>query len=207
MSVSNRIDPPSDPALATICVCRISASGQAVQPWTCWPSRNRWSYAWVVTSVDDAFTVPIFGSRCASPGHDLELACGLPVHRGRDRRTGAGRRHSRLPCEECGARRSARRRRRGLGRGWNGISIPSSSCGVCGKASLEAVRSARGIAFRRASPRRAPAVVHFVCPRGCGAGVPYSTAPAVCTRQRCSTFTATWRASARTSAGTMPWTR
>jgi FdhD protein len=133
----DEIGPPSDPALAAIRVCRITGSGVAVRS--------------DVLAVEEPLEVRLgcdVGGRrvhCAvsitmrTPGHDLELAVGFLFTEGiiTEREQVAGAR-------ACGAGNVARVDLR------PGVAVDlarlerhfytASSCGVCGKASLEAVR-------------------------------------------------------------------
>ncbi len=138
MSIPDQIDQARDPALAAVRVCRISAAGSTVQP--------------DVLAVEEPLEVrlgcDVDGRRVRTavsitmrtPGHDRELAAGFLFTEGilvaREqvasiRACGAGN----VACVEL---------RPGVA-----VDLPrlerhfytSSSCGVCGKASLEAVRT------------------------------------------------------------------
>lgn len=137
MSFSDIIEPRSDPALAAVRVCRIAAGGHAVHS--------------DVLAVEEPLEIRLgcaVGGRRASravsitmrtPGHDLELAVGFLFTEGMlvTREQVAG-------VHACGAGNVARVDLQ------TGVSVDlsrlerhfytSSSCGVCGKASLEAVR-------------------------------------------------------------------
>ena len=83
----------------------------------------------------------------------------------------------------------------------------ASSCGVCGKASLEAVhvKPRDGSATIAGRPAVEAEVIRRL-PETLRAARAPSTAPAACTPRRCSNPTAGWSPSAKTSAGTTPWT-
>src|SRR5437764_10062113 len=137
MTVSDNIGPTSDPALAAVRVCRVSASGPAVQS--------------DVLAVEEPLEVRLgcdVGGRCVhravsitmrTPGHDLELAVGFLFTEGI-----IGTREQVAGLAACRAGNVARVNLR------PGIEVDlsrlerhfyaASSCGVCGKASLEAVR-------------------------------------------------------------------
>ena len=80
----------------------------------------------------------------------------------------------------------------------------SSSCGVCGKTSLAAVRV--GFASGRLPAPSSIPPSSIGCQAPCGRRRPFSTAPAACTPRRCSTSTAICFAYMKTWAGTTPWT-
>ncbi len=134
---SARIDAPSDPALAAVRVCRLSGSGLVVQP--------------DVLAVEEPLEIRLgcdVGGRrvhravsitMRTPGHDLELAVGFlftegilvsPEQVAGVRACGAGN-VARVDLQPGVAVDLARLERH---------FYTSSSCGVCGKASLEAVR-------------------------------------------------------------------
>jgi FdhD protein len=157
VNVSNKIDPLSNPALAAVHVCRIAASGLAVQS--------------DVLAVEEPLEVRLgchVGGRrvhrpvsitMRTPGHDLELAVGFLFTEGiivaREQVAGV---------RACGAGNVARvdlhpdvavdlsRLERHF--------YTSSSCGVCGKASLEAVRVCCRNRLPRGQPVVESAVIH-----------------------------------------------
>jgi FdhD protein len=137
MDVPDRIDPPRDPALAAVRVCRISDAGPAVHP--------------DLLAVEEPLEVrlghEIDGRRVhapvsvtmRTPGHDHELAVGFLFTEGilAAREQVAG-------VRTCGVGNVVRVDLTpgvavDLGRLERHF-YTSSSCGVCGKASLEAVR-------------------------------------------------------------------
>jgi FdhD protein len=135
--VSDKIDPPSDQALAAIRVCRISASGQVIQA----------DMLAVEEPLEVRLGCEVNGKRVhravsitmRTPGHDLELAVGFLFTEGviivRDQVAGVhacgGGNVARVDLHAGVAVDLARLERH---------FYTSSSCGVCGKASLEAVR-------------------------------------------------------------------
>jgi FdhD protein len=144
---SDRINPPTDPALAAVSVCRIDGSGSAVRP----------DVLAVEAPLEIRLGCTIDGGRALrgvsvtmrTPGHDPELAVGFLFSEGiltaREQVTGV---------RDCGAGNVVRVDLRpevavDLARLERHF-YTASSCGVCGKASLEAVlvcsphRSARG---------------------------------------------------------------
>jgi FdhD protein len=159
MSASNEIDPPSDPALAAVDVCRISASGQAVQS--------------DVLAVEEPLEVRLGcdgGGRrvhravsitMRTPGHDVELAVGFLFTEGvivaREQIAGV---------RTCGAGNVARVDLQ------PGVAVDlsrlerhfytSSSCGVCGKASLEAVSVSARIRLPEGQPVVDATVIHHL---------------------------------------------
>ena len=157
MSVSDKIDPLSDPALAAVRVCRISDSGLTVQS--------------DVLAVEEPLEVRLgcdVGGRrihravsitMRTPGHDLELAVGFLFTEGvivaREQIAGV---------RACGAGNVARVDLHA------GVAVDlsrlerhfytSSSCGVCGKASLEAVRVCSRSRLPEGRPVVEAAVIH-----------------------------------------------
>jgi FdhD protein len=155
--VSNRIDPPSDPALVAVRVGRMSASGLAVQS--------------DVLAVEEPLEVRLgcdVGGRrihyavsitMRTPGHDLELAVGFLFTEGvivaREQVAGV---------RACGGGNVARVDLHA------GVAVElsrlerhfytSSSCGVCGKASLEAVRVCSRNRLPEGRPVVESAVIH-----------------------------------------------
>jgi FdhD protein len=137
VSVADSIDPPCDPALAAVRVCRISDSGSDVQS--------------DVLAVEEPLEIrlgcdvggrrvhPAVSITMRTPGHDTELAVGFLFTEGiivaRDQVAGV---------RACGKSNVVRVDLR------PGVAVDltrlerhfytASSCGVCGKASLEAVR-------------------------------------------------------------------
>ena len=83
----------------------------------------------------------------------------------------------------------------------------TSSCGLCGKASLDAVRTQTRFDVVGRPARRRRRRARRRCPTGCARRRRPSTRPAGCTRRRCSPRTASCSCCARTSAGTTPSTR
>ena len=156
MLVSDRSDPPSNPALAAVSVCRIRGSGVAVQA--------------DVLAVEEPLEIrlgcDIDGRRAhrsvsvtmRTPGHDHELAVGFLFSEG----VISGR-------EELAAVRACRANvvRVDLGQG---VAVDlarlerhfytASSCGVCGKASLEAVRICSRHRPAEGRPMVEAAVIH-----------------------------------------------
>jgi FdhD protein len=159
VSVSDKINRPSDPALAAVRVCRISASGLAVQS--------------DVLAVEEPLEVRLgcdVGGRrvhravsitMRTPGHDLELAVGFLFTEGvivaREQVAGV---------RACGAGNVARVDLH------PGVAVDlsrlerhfytSSSCGVCGKASLEAVRVCSRNRLPEGQPVVESAVIHHL---------------------------------------------
>jgi FdhD protein len=157
MSVSDKIASPSDPALAAVRVCRISDSGLAVQS--------------DVLAVEEPLEIRLgcdVGGRrihhpisitMRTPGHDLELAVGFLFTEGvivtPEQIAGV---------RACGAGNVARIDLHG------GVAVDlsrlerhfyaSSSCGVCGKASLEAVRVCSPSRLPQGRPVVESAVIH-----------------------------------------------
>ncbi|HVS38267.1 MAG TPA: formate dehydrogenase accessory sulfurtransferase FdhD [Gemmataceae bacterium] len=160
MSLSDRIDPPSDPALAAVRVCRISGSGPAVQA-------AQSDMLAVEEPLEVRLGCDVGGRRVhravsvtmRTPGHDLELAVGFLFTEGviaaRDQVAGV---------RACGAGNVARVDLH------PGVAVDlsrlerhfytSSSCGVCGKASLEAVRVCSRNRLREGRPVLEAAVIH-----------------------------------------------
>jgi len=151
MKVTDTLDSPGDPALAAVRVCRIAASGLAVQS--------------DVLAVEEPLEIRLgsdVGGRrvhravsitMRTPGHDLELAVGFLFTEGilvaREQVAG---------LRTCGANNVARIDPQ------PGVPVDlarlerhfytASSCGVCGKASLEAVR----VCSRHRPPEDRPVV-------------------------------------------------
>jgi FdhD protein len=82
----------------------------------------------------------------------------------------------------------------------------SSSCGVCGKASIDAIRTKTRFDIT-ADDLRVLLEVLLGLPDALGARSRCSTRPAVCTARACSPRRAHWSRCARTWAGTTPSTR
>jgi FdhD protein len=137
VSADDPFDPPSDPSLAAVRVCRISDSGSAIQS----------DVLAVEEPLEIRLSCEVGGRRThtavsitmRTPGHDRELAVGFlftegiltaPEQVGGVRACGAGN----VACVELrpGVAVDLTRMERHF--------YTSSSCGVCGKASLEAVR-------------------------------------------------------------------
>jgi FdhD protein len=158
VSLSDKIDPSSDPALATVRVCRIAAAGLAVQS--------------DILAVEEPLEIRLgcnVGGRrvhhavsitMRTPGHDLELAVGFlftegilvaPEQVAAIRACGAGN----VACVDLqpGVAVDLARLERHF--------YTSSSCGVCGKASLEAVR----VCCRQRLPEGRPVVEAAVIQR------------------------------------------
>lgn len=86
----------------------------------------------------------------------------------------------------------------------------TSSCGLCGKASLDAVRTATRFPLRPGTAEdalRIPAQLLGELPDRLRRPRRSSTAPAACTRPGCSRRRASCWTYGRTSAATTPWTR
>ncbi len=137
MSVTGETDPARDPALAAVRVCRISNSGPTVQPDVLAveePLEVRLGYDVGGRRVHEAVSITM-----RTPGNDRELAVGFLFTEGilvaREqvasvRACGAGN----VACVDLrpGVAVDLARLERHF--------YTTSSCGVCGKASLEAVR-------------------------------------------------------------------
>jgi FdhD protein len=159
VSVADQIDPPRDPALAAVRVCRVSDSGSAVQP----------DLLAVEEPLEVRLGCDVGGRRVhravsvtmRTPGHDLELAVGFLFTEGvivaREQVAGA---------RACGAGNVARVDLH------PGVAVDlsrlerhfytSSSCGVCGKASLEAVRVCARNRLPESRPVVEAAVIHHL---------------------------------------------
>jgi FdhD protein len=159
MSVADRTDPPRDPALAVTRVCRICDSGSAVDS--------------DVLAVEEPLEIrlgcDIEGRRVhqavsitmRTPGDDLELAVGFlftegilmaPEQVAGVRRCGSGN-VARVDLRP-GVRVDLSRLERHF--------YTSSSCGVCGKASLEAVRVRARDRTPEGHPILEAAVIHHL---------------------------------------------
>jgi FdhD protein len=141
MSVADRIDPPHDPALAAVRVCRVSDSHSAVEPDVLAveePLEIRLACRVGERSVHRAVSITM-----RTPGNDPELAVGFLFTEGilvAPAQVASVR--------ACGARNVACVNLR------PGVAVDlarlerhfytTSSCGVCGKASLEMVRVCAG---------------------------------------------------------------
>jgi len=155
VSVSDKIEP----SLAAVSVCRISGSGQAVQP--------------DVLAVEEPLEIrlgcDVDGRRVhravsitmRTPGHDLELAVGFLFTEGI-----LTEREQMESMRACGGGNVARvDLRPGIARDLTRLerhSYVSSSCGVCGKASLKAVRVCSRTRLREGRPVIEAAVIHRV---------------------------------------------
>jgi FdhD protein len=157
VSVSNNVDSPSDPALAQVHVCRVTDSGLALQP----------DFLAVEEPLEVRLGCEVGGRRVhrpvsitmRTPGHDCELAVGFLFTEGvivaREQVAGV---------RACGAGNVARVDLH------PGVVVDlsqlerhfytSSSCGVCGKASLEAVRVCTRNRFPEGQPVVESAVIH-----------------------------------------------
>jgi FdhD protein len=157
VDTTDRIDPAGDEALAAVRVCRLSGAGLAVQA--------------DVLAVEEPLEIrlgcDVGGQRVhrpvsitmRTPGHDLELAVGFLFTEGilTAREQVAGLR-------TCGAGNVARVDL------WPDVAVDlarlerhfytSSSCGVCGKASLEAVRVCARSRLRNDRPVVEAGVIH-----------------------------------------------
>ena len=82
----------------------------------------------------------------------------------------------------------------------------ASSCGICGKASIDSVRVANACArptqIFASTPKFSSA-----CRKCCGSRKPFSDAPAACTPRRFLMLPANCSFCGRTSAGTTQWTK
>jgi FdhD protein len=159
VDVSAKTNLPIDPALAAVRVCRISVSGQAVQP----------DMLAVEEPLEVRLGCDVGGRRVhravsitmRTPGHDRELAVGFLFTEGvivaREQVAGV---------HACGAGNVARVDLH------PGVAVDlsrlerhfytSSSCGVCGKASLEAVRVCSGKRVPDGRPVVESAVIHHL---------------------------------------------
>jgi FdhD protein len=157
VSIAEQIDRPGDPALAAVRVCRLSASGLAVGP----------DLLAVEEPLEIRLGCDVGGRRVhrpvsitmRTPGHDLELAVGFLFTEGilAAREQVAGLR-------ACGAGNVARVDLS------PGVAVDlarlerhfytASSCGVCGKASLEAVRLCTQARLPEGRPVVEAAVIH-----------------------------------------------
>jgi FdhD protein len=157
VSVSDSINPPSDPGLATVRVCRISASGLTVQP--------------DVLAVEEPLEVrlgcDVDGRRIhraisitmRTPGHDADLAVGFLFTEGVI-----------VAREQVAGIRACRASNVVRVDLYAGVAVDlarlerhfytSSSCGVCGKASLEAVRVYSRNRLPQGRPVIESAVIH-----------------------------------------------
>src|SRR5271169_3704535 len=154
---SARIEPPSDPALAAVRVCRVANSSVAIQSDVLaveGPLEIRLGCDVGGRRVHRAVSITM-----RTPGHDLELAMGFLFTEGvivaREQVAGV---------RACGAGNVARVDLH------PGVAVDlsrlerhfytSSSCGVCGKASLEAVRVCCRIRLPEGKPVVESAVIH-----------------------------------------------
>ena len=141
-------------------------------------------------------------SPCARPGHDIELAAGFLHGEGIMRRA---RGHRRQPHLRPGRQRRARSSSPGAPRFDAGRLqrnfYTTSSCGVCGKASLDARRAHAALAAWRHPDRvgRADRRCSERAARGAGR---VRARPAACMRPACSMRDGGCSTCARTSAGT-----
>jgi FdhD protein len=157
VSVADQIDPQRDPALAAVHVCRISATGSAVQP--------------DVLAVEEPLEIrlgcEVDGRRIhaavsitmRTPGHDCELAVGFLFTEGI-----LVAREQLASVRACGMGNVVRVDvQRGVAVDLTRLErhfYTSSSCGVCGKASLEAVRVCAGYRPPEGRPVVEAAVIH-----------------------------------------------
>jgi FdhD protein len=157
VSVADPSGPPRDPALAPVCVWRVSGTGAAAGP--------------DVLAVEEPLEIRLAGDAggwrvhapvsvtMRTPGHDRELAIGFLFAEGivtsrdqvaRVRSCGAGG----VACVEL---------HRGVGVDWTRLErrfATTSSCGVCGKVSAEAVRVRARTRIPEGRPVVEAAVIH-----------------------------------------------
>ena len=157
------------------------SSGERATPAaTASPPRSRWRSA----SSDPGAEQRSVAVTMRTPGARLRARRRLPLHRGADRRRGRCPEHPLLQRAARGAalqRGQRRRSRASLELGTQRNFYATSSCGVCGKASLDADRRRSARRSRDGpvvSPRRDPSLPEHAA-RGTGA---CSSAPAACTR-------------------------
>ena len=145
-------------------------------------------------------------SPCARPGNDAELALGFLYGEGHAARTArrhrraALRAHRQRPARH-GARGSAARPRSASTRNF----YTTSSCGVCGKASIDAVTASAGHAQRAQRPGVRESVLRAL-PDTLKASQSGSPKPAACTRSGLFTAEGELSPATKTWAGTTPWT-
>ena len=121
-------------------------------------------------------------SPCARPGHDIELAAGFLVTEGIVSRLRRGERDRALRRDDATWSRSAPSRARpGVRRPADRHFFASSSCGICGKATLEALRTLAKPVHGDPDARRRE-VCSSRCPRGCARRSRCFARPARCTR-------------------------
>ena len=179
---------------------------------TGWPSRSRWRSAWRLPGSPPEGESLVITMR--TPGHDEDLACGFLFTEGligepadilgvsvvADAGRAAGGNVLQIVQWTCAA--TCSERMRNLRRNF----YTNSSCGICGKASLEALRARARLEVRGEDLRVSPAVLQRAA--GCAGRAPAQlridrrAARRRAVRRRRRRFAT----SARTSAGTTRWT-